>query len=264
MAKNRSSTFDWVMVALLLGSIAIAFWHEALDPVNNAGLRSIIEWVDLGLVAFFVLEWAWRARTYPGSTAKYAAKNSWELLGMIPLLLPVPAFLRTLRFLRVVRILRVFRVVGSTLNFWERVASQESLKRVAVMSVAITVGGAVLVWLLERDTNTDLASFSEAIWWAVVTVTTVGYGDITPITTMGRFVAVVIMVTGIGIIGTLASAMASVLLDDRREEEMEDTVATEAPASVAGQLVVLSTLHEDGKLSDEEFEHAKQQVLTRA
>lgn len=252
------------MIVLLVGSIAIAFWHEALDPIEHDGLRGVIEWVDLGLVIFFVIEWAWRAKKFPGSSGKYAAKNSWELLGMIPLIAPVPAFLRALRFLRVVRILRVFRVVGSTLQFWERVAKQESLKRVAVLSVGITTGGAILVWLLERDTNPALASLSEAIWWAVVTVTTVGYGDITPLTTMGRFVAVIIMVTGIGIIGTLASAMASVLLDDQQEEEMGDAMATDAPESVAGQLVVLATLHDDAKLTDEEYEDAKRKVLARA
>lgn len=263
MARRRSNTWDFMMIFLLLGSIVLAFWHETLDPSQET-LATIIEWVDLGLVVFFVLEWVWRVRSSPLPARQYVLRNSWELLGMIPLILPVPAFLRTLRFLRVVRILRIFKVVGETVNFWERVAAEKSIRRVAVISLVITVGGGILVWLLERDTNASLVELSEALWWAFVTVTTVGYGDITPITTMGRFVAVILMLTGIGVIGTLASAMASVLLEDQRDEEVEAAVAEEAPTSTAGQLVALSNLHEDGKLSDEEFAAFKQKVLDGA
>ncbi len=240
------------MIFLLLASIALVFWYEAVD--RDSALRSILEWIDLGLVIFFIMEWAWRVKRSPMANWRYAARQSWELLGMVPLLLPVPSFLRALRLLRVVRILRVFKTVGSTLGFWQRVEQRGGLKKVGAAAAIITFGGAILVWLLERDENAKLAEFNEAIWWAVVTVTTVGYGDITPITVMGRFIAAILMVLGIGIFGVLAAAMASVMFDEEVESEME--------LDMAGQLERLAKLHDSGKITDEEFAAAKERVIT--
>lgn len=240
------------MLVLLVSSIAVAFWYEAL--ANDHSWRPYLEWADMALVVFFVVEWLWRVRSNPDGPGKYAVRNSWELLGMVPLLLPLPAFLRALRFLRVVRILRMFSVVGSTLGFFDKVSKRGGLKKVGLAAGAITVGGGALVWALERgEPGTSFTSFGESLWWAVVTVTTVGYGDVTPQTVMGRFVAAILMVLGIGIFGVLAAAMASVMFDDDEEED--------ASHDLPSTLERLAALHGAGSLTDEEFVRAKEQVL---
>ncbi len=240
------------MIVLLLGSIALVFVYEATDPASP--LRRTYELVDLGLVIFFVAEWLWRVWSNKEGRAKYAARYSWELLGMVPLLLPVPAFLRSLRILRVVRILRVFNVVGKDIGVWERIAKKSGLKKIGIAAAGITFVGALLVWLLERDVDGgNFDSLGEAVWWAIVTVTTVGYGDITPVTPMGRFVATILMVTGIGIIGLLASSLASVLIEEDEEEAAASDLAT--------NLQSLARLHSKGKLTDDEFSQAKAKLL---
>lgn len=251
------------MIALLAGSVALVFWYEALDPVDDATSRRALEWLDLGLVAFFLLEWLWRVRQSGAGARSYALRYSWELLGMVPLLLPLPAFLRALRLLRIVRILRVFETVGKTLGAWERIAREGSLHKIALVGGGVTFVGALLVWALERDApGSHIADFSTALWWAIVTVTTVGYGDITPVTTMGRFVAAILMVTGIGTIGLLASTLASVLVPQRSEGPSP----APAPAGAGGlsrELHELAALHDAGKLTDEEFAAAKARALGR-
>lgn len=258
MAAQRSLTlWDVALMGLLVGSVALMFWYETIeDPAQ----REVLEWIDLGLVVVFVGEWLWRVGREPSGRGRYALRHAWELLGMVPLMAPVPGFLRFLRLVRLVRILRVVGFIGAHLKVWERIARESSLGKIALASGSITLAGATLVWLMERRSNEGLHDFSEAVWWAIVTVTTVGYGDITPQTATGRFVAGMLMIVGIGTIGLLASSLASVLVTKR-----EDDKAAAAPPAMAGglteQLQVLAALHERGKLTDEEYRRAKARLL---
>lgn len=247
------------MINLLVASVALVFWYESLDPVGAAPARELLEWIDLGLVVFFLLEWSWRVlRSGPGA-GRYALRQSWELLGMVPLLLPVPSFLRILRLLRIVRILRVFGVVGRRLGIWQRLAREGNLYKIGLAAGVITLAGALLVWALESNApDARIKDFQTALWWAIVTVTTVGYGDVTPVTGTGRFVATLLMVTGIGTIGLLASSLASVLVV-RKDD------AAPAPPAMAGSFVRelqdLAALRDAGKLSDDEYARAKDRIL---
>lgn len=258
---RRMGAWDWVLVSLLVGSVAIMFWYEATpDP----GLRRALAFADLGLVVFFVLEWAWRVVRAERS-GRYAAGHAWELLGMVPLLAPVPSFLRFLRLFRLVRILRVFGRLGEALGTWERIAKESSILQIFAVAGGITLVGALLVLALERnDPAAHITDFRIALWWAIVTVTTVGYGDVTPVTDTGRFVAAMLMVTGIGTIGALASSVASVLIVQKNGNGTAG-MDTAAPPVMAGpltqQLESLASLHERGRLTDEEYARAKRKVL---
>jgi voltage-gated potassium channel len=256
--------WDWVLVALLVGSVGVMFWYEA---TTDEGLRSILAYVDLALVVFFVLEWGWRV-TRAERSGHYAATHAWELLGMVPLLAPVPSFLRFLRLFRLVRILRVFGRLGQAMGTWERIAKESAILKIGAVAGSITLVGALLVWALERNAaGAHITDFRIAIWWAIVTVTTVGYGDVTPVTDTGRFVAAILMVTGIGTIGLLASSVASVLVVEKEAEEASAGMAggVAAPPVMAGgltqQLESLAALHERGRLTDEEYAQAKRKVL---
>jgi voltage-gated potassium channel len=83
------------------------------------------------------------------------------------------------------------------------------LGRVALVAGAVLLVGAVVGYYSEHPTNPDFATFGDAIWWATVTLTTVGYGDIVPITTAGRFDGTAIMFMGVALLGLLAGSLAS-------------------------------------------------------
>jgi len=76
--------------------------------------------------------------------------------------------------------------------------------------------GAVGFYALESDENQAIRHFGDALWWAITTVTTVGYGDIVPITPEGRLIAVVLMLTGIGVIGLFTASVASLLFEEQK------------------------------------------------
>ena len=253
--------WDWTLVALLAGSVGVMFWYEA---AADGRLRRVLASVDLALVAFFVAEWGWRV-SKDAAPGRFAARHSWELLGMVPLLAPVPGFLRFLRLFRLVRILRVFGRLGEALGTWERIAKESAILKIGAIAGSITLGGALLVWALEHnDPAAHITDFRIALWWAIVTVTTVGYGDVTPVTDTGRFIAAILMVTGIGTIGALASSVASVLIT-QKASDAADAEAAAAPPVMAGgltkELEALIAMHEAGRLTDDEFAKAKAKVL---
>ena len=80
------------------------------------------------------------------------------------------------------------------------------------------LAGALLEYYVERDAG-GVSSFGDALWWAVVTATTVGYGDLSPVTSTGRVIAVVLMFVGIGVIGAFTATIASWFIE---QEHMAD------------------------------------------
>jgi len=85
----------------------------------------------------------------------------------------------------------------------------DRIGRVAVVAVSVMSAGAVVAYYAEHPVNPEFATFGDSLWWAIVTLTTVGYGDIVPETTTGRIAAVMIMLTGVAVLGLLAGTLAS-------------------------------------------------------
>jgi voltage-gated potassium channel len=82
--------------------------------------------------------------------------------------------------------------------------------------------GATGLYLFEHGTNEAVVSFGDALWWALTTTTTVGYGDIYPTTTEGRLIAVLLMLTGIGVIGMFTATIASFFMIEEEQGELDD------------------------------------------
>src|SRR5208337_1802276 len=97
-----------------------------------------------------------------------------------------------------------------------------SLFRVLIAALATLVIGAWLVLLFEEKAKTaNIHTYPDALWWAIVTVTTVGYGDRYPVTEGGRVVAAVLMLVGIGLIGVLTATVASVFIKEHTDANKE-------------------------------------------
>ena len=110
------------------------------------------------------------------------------------------------KFVVLIRLARVARLVMAT-----RGARRlfQRLGAVALVAVGVIVVGAAVAYRAEHATNSEFKTFGDALWWAVVTLTTVGYGDIVPNTTAGRVDGVMIMIAGVSILGLLAGSLAS-------------------------------------------------------
>ena len=105
--------------------------------------------------------------------------------------------------LRLARLARLVMATRGARRLFER------LGRVAAAAGGVVVIGSLVAYHAEHPTNPEFATVGDALWWGIVTLTTVGYGDIVPKTTTGRWAAVTIMVTGVAVLGVLAGSLAS-------------------------------------------------------
>ncbi len=123
-------------------------------------------------------------------------------------------------FIRPLRLVRLF-VFGS--RAFVRSRRLVNIDFLLVYAIGLVIVAATIVTAVEQGHET-IESFPDALWWSVVTVTTVGYGDMTPVTPTGRAIAIVLMVGGIGLFGGLTANLASAIL--RTENRVEADVAT--------------------------------------
>jgi voltage-gated potassium channel len=130
-----------------------------------------------------------------------------HILDLVVICIP---FLRPIRALRVLRLLRAVTVAGEGLTRAKRLLTQHGLHYVLLAVVILVFAGAAAELHYEQTApHSNIHSYGDALWWAIVTVTTVGYGDRFPVTTGGRGVAVVLMLVGIGLIGVITANVAS-------------------------------------------------------
>ena len=261
-ASRRLALRDFVMMVLALASLGPIFYVE-LEGVRWPDPRfQTLAAIDLGFVCVFLGDFLWglsRAKDRWG----FLRRHWYELPGLVPLYAESFSLLRAAQFLRLARVLRLLRLVSAyrrfrTLAVLDVLFNRYKLGHTLLVSSAVVMGLATVVWMLERGTNPSLSEFPDALWWAVVTATTVGYGDITPQTGLARVCATVLMLMGIGLIGMVASSLSNALL--AADQEAAPGGAASAP-SLASELERLAALRERGHLTPEEFTAAKRRLL---
>lgn len=146
------------------------------------------------------------------------AKSRWVLVLVVIVSFPLlPNLLSLSRLARLIRLFRLLVVLLYGLRALRRILSRRGLVYVTAVATLLILGGGGLLSLLEGESVHG--KFFEGLWWAIVTVTTVGYGDIAPTTIWGRIVGVALMITGLGVISTLAAAVAAYFVSQDESDE---------------------------------------------
>ena len=199
--------FDVVLFFFIIASVILV----GLESVERLDLKyhkffDIAEWV---ITILFTLEYFGRI-----IAIKKPSKYIFSFYGVIDLLSTIPKYLsllfvgthalvalRALRLLRIFRILKLARYVGASNRLM--VALRASKAKIAVFLFFIVILAVILgtiMYLIETNEDSGFTSIPRSIYWAIVTLTTVGYGDIAPVTPLGQLIASVIMILGYGII----------------------------------------------------------------
>ena len=151
-----------------------------------------------------------------------ALRAHWLDVAIVVLTIPLLGkALAWVRFARFLRLARFGAIVGRALQAERRLTSGDSLRIAALLTMtAIVVAGAAEHAL----SSGEYVSLWDGVWWAVVTVTTVGYGDLYPTTVQGRLIGMVLMFVGIGFLSLLTAAVASRFVREERSEEHEELI----------------------------------------
>jgi voltage-gated potassium channel len=143
-----------------------------------------------------------------------------DLLGSLPF--SKFAVFRVARLFRVVRVMRTLRGNDFRKMLTRRLAQSTLLFTLVVALLLIFLISGIVLYAENGAPNANIKTYPEAVWWAFVTITTVGYGDYYPVTTLGRTGAVILMFFGLGIIGVLSSFLSTtfISLESRRRERI--------------------------------------------
>jgi voltage-gated potassium channel len=185
---------------------------------------------------------------------------------VLPFYLPffIPFDLRFLRVLRLLRIFQVLKIVrySSAIRMLGRVIKRESeIIFIIVFILAILlILASSLMYAVEKAAQPEVfSSIPAAMWLAVVTLTTVGYGDVCPVTPLGKIVGGCIAILGIGMFALPAGVLASGFAEEIQKERNNKT--TPQPDDTLDRLERLQRLREQGALTEDEFAGQKEQIL---
>ena len=185
-------------------------------PVETSRL---LNYIDIVICIFFFVEFL--IRFFNASNKLKFMTWGWiDLVSSIPMV----GFLRYGRLFRLIRLLRIIRAFRSTKDLVHHLFINKAQGTfVSVISVAILllVFCSIAILQVETETNSNIKTAEDAIWWAYVTITTVGYGDKFPVTTEGRIIAAILMTAGVGLFGTFTAYISSWFLSGKKNNNLE-------------------------------------------
>ncbi|MBY5981340.1 potassium channel family protein [Ferrimonas balearica] len=203
------------MMLLSLFSVIVVLTIVFSDP-DRETVRLLIK-IDFAICMIFILNFfygLWRA-----TDRKLYLRTHWiDLVASIPVVEQL-RFVRIFQILRVVRLIRMSRSVLAPLLKQKR---ETTLTSLLLAMITIITFSSVLILLVEDGApGANIDSAESAIWWALITISTVGYGDYYPVTTEGRVIAAVVIVTGVSFFGVVAGFLASLFVQDDEKDAPE-------------------------------------------
>ena len=165
------------------------------------------DFLNLFLTISFFLEWIWGLRlTENRKNYLLSIEKNLDLISC----LPVGTLTKSIRLVRLFKVVKLFRIVGRAKRY--QGPGESIFRLLSLLGVTIFTGGYSI--LVVEPNHPQIHNFGDALWWSMITVSTVGYGDIVPTTPVGRVVAAALIATGLGVCGYIAGFASKWLQDE--------------------------------------------------
>ncbi len=246
--SDRLSGFNIFMVGVILLAVVFAIASTEADIANPN--RALFIWIEFGFGVVFGVEyvariWAIAEEAEDGKLWRRRLRYMLTPMALIDLVVVLaslaPFFVSDVAILRLVRLFRLAALAkfGRFSRAFQELASAiadrkyELFVTMCLAGMLLLFGATALYWA-ERDVQPeDFGSIPRALWWAIITLTTVGYGDVSPVTPVGKFLASLVALGGIGLVAMPTGIMASAFSDAmqaRRDREAEEAAEAERKA----------------------------------
>jgi voltage-gated potassium channel len=206
-----------VLALVMIPLIVLPLVVDVSSAVEDAFLA-----VDYLIWAVFAAEYAIKVYLAP-NRRRFIARHIPDLvIVLVPMLRPLRV-LRSVQLLRLLRLARLAAFAAKGVHETRGILRHRGLNWVLLIVLVLNLVAAAMVLEFERaNPDANINSYPDALWWAVTTITTVGYGDRFPMSPVGRGVAVVLMVAGIAMFGVITATIAAYFVEQKAEEDVAD------------------------------------------
>jgi voltage-gated potassium channel len=239
--KLRQTSNAYNIFILVLTILSLAVMVVMLLPISDATFQ-LLSVYDTLICIIFLIDFFLNLRGAANKRDYFIGQRGWlDLLGSIPSLgiLKFTGLLRLARLSRLARIMRLLRgdqKKALVKDILENRSHYAAFVTILLTILVLTVASVLVLQFESQSPDANIKTGGDALWYSMVTITTVGYGDRYPVTQAGRTTAVFIMFMGIGIIGALASLLASFLVGSSPSDEEEEVPAAVPDAAVQEEL----------------------------
>lgn len=222
-AVDRATEIPMIVLSLVFMAVIVVPLVSHLSGATDAALTAV-DWL---IWAAFAAELCIKTYLYP-HRVRYLKRHWYDvLIVVVPFLRPLRV-LRSVRVLRELDLLRLGSVGADAASGARNALRRHGLQYVLLLVGVLIVCAAAAETFLEQGSGSTITDFGTALWWAIATVTTVGYGDLYPRTAEGRGVAALLMIVGISLFGYLTANIASFMVSMQQKDEgvtMKDLMA---------------------------------------
>jgi voltage-gated potassium channel Kch len=230
-ANNRElkdATYEVFIGALSILSIVNIF---LLAAARDEVVEGVILIMDGILSLIFLADFAFRILTVESKSQYFVRQFGWaDLAASIPL--PQAKILRIFRLIRAVRLLRRRGPDQVVRDFVDNRAQSALLSVMLLIVLLLEFGGMGMAWAEQRSNEANIQTGGDALWWSYVTITTVGYGDQYPVTSLGRVIGTLVLTAGVALFGVLTGFLANFFLAPKRPRRVRGAVAAVDPKSL--------------------------------
>ncbi len=215
----KSTSYEIFILLLSILSLLniVIFILPSIDPL----VKGVILIMDIFITLIFMLDFLFRLFTADSKSDYFLRQYGWaDLLSSLPF--QVTKIFRVFRIFKIVRLSRSYGPGTIVRELSENRAGSALLLTIFLVIVVLEFGGSLIVAVEADSPDSNIKTAGDGVWWAFVTITTVGYGDRFPVTESGRLVGMLTMSLGVGLFGVLTGFLANAFIPEKAESRTSD------------------------------------------